>query len=106
LRSVGTTAALILLILLWTIPVAFISSLISLDTVYKYLPSLGDFIDKLGPTVANTAKNIIPITVLSIWLSFLPDILQSKKSKIKYIILNYYKKKKKKKKKKIKFINV
>ncbi|ORX48148.1 DUF221-domain-containing protein [Piromyces finnis] len=76
LRSVGTTVALVLLILLWTIPVAFISSLISLDTIYKYFPSLGDTIDKFGPTVANTAKNIIPITVLSIWLSFLPDILQ------------------------------
>ncbi|OUM63314.1 hypothetical protein PIROE2DRAFT_10155 [Piromyces sp. E2] len=76
LRSVGVAVALVLLILLWTIPVAFISSLINLDTIYSVFPSLGKVVSGLGPTVANTAKNIIPITVLSIWLSFLPDILQ------------------------------
>eukprot|EP00833_Pecoramyces_ruminatium_P012441 jgi/Orpsp1_1/1186473/evm.model.d7180000050857.1 len=76
LRAVFITVAMVFLILLWTIPVAFISSLISVDTIYKYFPAIGSFVDSLGDTVSNTAKNIVPITVLSIWLSFLPDILQ------------------------------
>ncbi|ORX83949.1 DUF221-domain-containing protein [Anaeromyces robustus] len=76
LRSVGIIVALVLLIMLWTIPVAFISSLISVDTIYKYFPSIARLVESLGPSMTNTARNIIPITVVSIWLSFLPDILQ------------------------------
>ncbi len=60
------------LLFLWAIPIAFVSSLMSLDALYKHLPFLEPLVVGLGPTAQSFVAAFLPTVALLIFNCLLP----------------------------------
>lgn len=66
--------ALILLILLWSFPVAAMNALFNLEKIGQYIPELEKFILS-NPILSNLASSILPTLGVTIFMALLPMIL-------------------------------
>ena len=62
------------LVFFWAIPIGFISSLTSLESLSKVLPFLDDVVN-LAPAIKGFLEGFLPALVMSIFMSILPIIL-------------------------------
>lgn len=70
--SAAAAAAYIAVLFLWAMPIGFVSSLMNLDTLYKYLPFLEDVLNWLGPQATSFVSAFLPTLALIIFLALLP----------------------------------
>lgn len=64
----------VLLCLFWTIPISFIASLTSVDSLSEQVPFLGDWIEK-APWLGNLLATLAPLLLIVV-NSLLPTILE------------------------------
>lgn len=74
IRGIISTIAASALILLWSIPVLFVSSIASLEALIKLLPFLA-FLNDLPPAIVGIIQGILPPLFLAILMAVLPIIL-------------------------------
>eukprot|EP00121_Abeoforma_whisleri_P011295 Awhi_evm1s10417 len=67
--SFATTA----LIFLWSIPVAAVQGLVSIENLSKYVPAVGDFIEA-NPALKGFLEGFLPTIVVKIFMAILPII--------------------------------
>jgi hypothetical protein len=74
-RSLLAGVFLVLLILFYTIPIAFISSLTTLSNIEKAMPALGDFV-RSSPVLTGIVEGFLPTLAYMIFLAILPGMLR------------------------------
>lgn len=75
-RRVASIAALVALILFWSIPVGFVISLANVQQLSE-LPGLAwlSFIQDLSPVVVGLIEGVLPIVILNVFLALVPPIM-------------------------------
>lgn len=76
IRGELVTVATIFLVIFWTIPVAFVSSLSSLTSIVSILPFLGPVVN-LSPIVNGFLQGFLPTLALIVFMAILPFIMSA-----------------------------
>ncbi|ORZ21529.1 hypothetical protein BCR42DRAFT_488586 [Absidia repens] len=74
IRDIIVWSVTIVLVVFWTVPISFISSLTSIDAIIEVAPGLGDFIEG-SDFLQNIAQGLIPTALVNIFMQVLPLIL-------------------------------
>ncbi|KAI8062111.1 hypothetical protein BC940DRAFT_370479 [Gongronella butleri] len=73
LRTTLVWVITVFLVLFWLIPIAFISSFTSVNTIIKYAPGLAPILSE-SPWIANLLQSIVPTLLVNIFMALLPIV--------------------------------
>ncbi|KAF2227124.1 hypothetical protein BDZ85DRAFT_191546 [Elsinoe ampelina] len=75
IRLIATTAFITVLIIFWSIPVAFVGSISNINSLTELLPWLS-FINSIPPAILGVVTGLLPSILLAVLMALLPIILR------------------------------
>ncbi|EKG16711.1 protein of unknown function DUF221 [Macrophomina phaseolina MS6] len=97
IRVVATTAFVTVLVVFWSVPVAFVGAISNVQNLTCIIPAL-DFINDIPSAVKGVVTGLLPVILLAVLMSLLPIILRlvaklsgdPTKSAVELSVQNYY----------------